>query len=227
MGGDYPGARPPTPLATVGGVFRDRADAGKRLAASLGGPWHEPVVLGLPRGGVPVAAEVAGALGAPLEVFVARKIGAPGHAELGIGAIAEGDVVVTTDTVTLLRVSEDDLARRVDAEREELHRRVRRYRGDRPLADVRGRDVILVDDGLATGVTAEASLRALRAMAPRRLVLAVPVGAPETVERLQVLADDVVCVELPSRFQAVGQWYGDFTPTTDEEVLRHLPSPPA
>jgi predicted phosphoribosyltransferase len=218
-------------VATVAGVFRDRADAGKRLAAALTGPWHDPLVLALPRGGVPVAAEVAAALGAPLDVFVARKIGAPGHEELGIGAIAEGEVVVTTDTVRLLRVSDDDLRRRVDAEREELARRVQRYRGERPLAEVRGRDVILVDDGLATGVTAEASLGALRARAPSRLVLAVPVGAPETVERLRVIADDVVCLEQPRRFQAVGQWYGDFEPTTDDEVLRHLtgserPRPP-
>lgn len=209
-------------MATVGGVFRDRADAGQRLAAALTGTWHEPVVLGLPRGGVPVAAEVAGALGAALEVFVARKIGAPGHAELGIGAIAEGGVVVSSDTVTLLRVPEDDLQRRVDREREELERRVRRYRGDRPLPRISDRDVVLVDDGLATGVTAEASLRALRSMAPARLVLAVPVGAPETVERLRSVADAVVCVEQPDPFQAVGQWYGDFTPTTDDEVLRHL-----
>ncbi len=203
-------------------MFRDRADAGERLAAALAGPWHDPIVLALPRGGVPVAAEVAAALDAPLEVFVARKIGAPGHAELGIGAIAEGDVVVTNDTVRMLRVSADDLAGRIESEREELLRRVERYRGDRPLPEVHGRDVILVDDGLATGVTAEASLRSLRARQAARLVLAVPVGARETVERLGAVADAVVCVEQPRHFQAVGQWYGDFTPTTDDEVVRHL-----
>ena len=211
-------------MGTVGDVFRDRADAGRRLASVLRGPWRDPVVLGLPRGGVPVAAEVARAFDAELDVFVARKVGAPGHPELGIGAIAEGGTVVTTDTVRLLRVSDEDLQRRIDAERAELDRRVERYRSGRPLPDVGGRDVILVDDGLATGVTAEASLLALRAMGPSRLVLGVPVSAPETVERLRAVADEVVCLEAPLRFVAVGQWYGDFRPTTDEEVLRHLAS---
>jgi putative phosphoribosyl transferase len=226
---DYPGRQHRNPafrsmgaVGTVDGVFRDRADAGQRLASVLTGPWHRPVVLGLPRGGVPVAAVVADQLDARLDVFVARKIGAPGHPELGIGAIAEGDVVVTTDTVQLLRVADDDLERRIDAERQELARRVARYRGDRSLPEVHGADVVLVDDGLATGVTAEAALRALRSHGPARLVLAVPVGAPDTVRRLRDVADEVVSVEQPPHFQAVGQWYHDFAATTDDEVLRHL-----
>jgi predicted phosphoribosyltransferase len=226
---DYPGGRHGSPafrstvaMATVDGVFRDRADAGHRLASALTGPWHRPIVLGLPRGGVPVAAVVADELDAVLDVFVARKIGAPGHPELGIGAIAEGDVVVTSDTVRLLRVADDDLQRRIEAERRELARRVERYRGDRSLPRVHGADVVLVDDGLATGVTAEAALRALRSHGPARLVLAVPVGAADTVRRLRAIADEVVCVEQPPQFQAVGQWYRDFAATTDDEVLRHL-----
>ena len=204
--------------------FRDRADAGARLAgpvAALG--LTDPVVLALPRGGVPVAYAVAAALGAPLEVFVARKVGAPGHPEYGIGAVAEGGgVVANAAALRSLRLAEDEFAELADDARMELDRRVRRYRGGRPLPEVRGRDVVLVDDGLATGVTAEAALRALRAQAPRRLVLAVPVCAPATARRLVPPADAVVYVLAPETFTAVGRWYDDFDQTRDEEVLELL-----
>jgi putative phosphoribosyl transferase len=201
--------------------FRDRADAGRQLAGRLADhPLEDPVVLALPRGGVPVAFEVARGLGAPLEVFVARKVGAPGRPELGIGAVAEGggDPVVTS-TARMLGVGGERLERLVEAERAELHRRVERYRGERPLPDVDDRDVVLVDDGLATGVTAEAALRALRDRGPRRLVLAVPVCAPDTARRLRAVADAVVCVRSPGDFGAVGYWYDDFSQTSDAEVV--------
>ena len=201
--------------------FRDRTDAGRQLAARLVGlQLQAPVVLGLPRGGIPVAAEVARALGAPLEVFVARKIGAPGHEELGIGAVAEGsDEPVVSDTAGRLWLRPPDIDALAQQARAELARRVALYRGDRSLPEFADKDIVLVDDGLATGVTAEAALRSLRRTRPRRLVLAVPVCARETAARLAGLADDVVCAETPAVFYAVGEWYEDFTQTTDEEVL--------
>jgi putative phosphoribosyl transferase len=199
--------------------FTDRRDAGRKLAERLGDlDLSDPVVLALPRGGVPVAYEVARAFNVPLEVFVARKIGLPGHEELGIAAIAEGlDEPVKTDLVTQLDIGPDDLARLAAREHETLNRRVARYREGRAAPDVGGRDVVLVDDGLATGVTA--GLRALRAREPRRLVLAEPVCASDTADRLRRIADDVVCVFAPDALFAVGMWYVDFTQTTDREVL--------
>jgi putative phosphoribosyl transferase len=206
--------------------FRDRADAGRRLAErlrSLPLPLTSPVVLALPRGGVPVGAEVAAALGAPFDVFVARKVGAPGHEEYGIGAVAEGlDEPVVSGAAGRLGLSDADVRVLAERARGELDARVTRYRGGRPLLDVTGKDVVLVDDGLATGVTAEAALVALRRAGPRSLVLAVPVCAPDAAERLRSVADDVVCVHAPRAFFAVGQWYRDFTQTTDGEVLRLL-----
>ncbi len=202
--------------------FRDRGDAGRRLADRLPPDLDDPLVLALPRGGVPVAKEVATRLGAPLEVLVARKIGAPGHPELGIGAIAEGGAIVGSDLVRTLRLSRDDFERLALRESDELVRRVERYRGGRPLPVVRDRDVVLVDDGLATGVTAEAALLALRADEPRRLLLAVPVASPDTARRLVPPADEVVCVLAPRDLMAVGLWYDDFTQTTDAEVLELL-----
>lgn len=201
--------------------FRDRTDAGRQLAARLG-EQHliDPIVLALPRGGVPVGFEVAMALDAPLEVFVARKVGAPGQPELGIGAISEGaGLVLDRAAVRMFGVSPQQLDALIDAERQELERRVRQYRGSRMIPNLQERDVIVVDDGLATGVTAEAALRALQAHQPRRLVLAVPVCAPETAAGLRSLADDVTCVMAPEDLRAVGRWYEDFGQTSDDEVL--------
>jgi putative phosphoribosyl transferase len=200
--------------------FRDRQDAGRRLAARLGHEtFVDPIVLALPRGGVPVGYEVARGLRAPLDVFVARKVGAPYHPEYGIGAIAEGGVVVCEDDVVrALGISLDRFEQLAAAEQVELDRRVRRYRHDRPLPALTGRTVILVDDGLATGVTAEAALRSLRSRDPLRLVLAAPVCARDTAARLRGLADEVVCLRAPADFVAVGQWYRSFGQTTDDEV---------
>ena len=204
--------------------FRDRQDAGRQLAErvrKLG--LSRPVVLALPRGGVPVAAEVARVLGAPLDVFVARKIGLPGHEEYGIGAVAEGhfDPVrsAAVDQLGIPDAEFDTIARHARAE---VDRRVESYRRGRALPDVRRREVVLVDDGLATGVTAEAALRSLRAAGPARLVVAAPVCAPETALRLAALADDFVCVETPRDFIAVGRWYRRFEQTTDDEVMAAL-----
>lgn len=204
--------------------YRDRADAGRRLAeAVVARAPEQPVVLGLPRGGVPVAAEVAAALGCALDVVVARKVGAPGQPEMGIGAVAEGGgEVVDAATVRGLGVSDTALAAAVAAEREELDRRVATYRRGRPLPPLAGHVVVLVDDGLATGVTAEAAVRGLRTLGVERVLLAVPVGAPEAVARLEAVADEVVCPLRPARFRAVGQWYDRFGQTGDAEVLRLL-----
>lgn len=201
--------------------FADRAEAGRVLAervASLG--LTDPVVLALPRGGVPVAHEVANRLGVSYEVFVTRKIGCPGQPELGVGAIAEGgEPVFDAALLSRLALAEDDLGGTVRTERAELDRRVAVYRGDRPLPPMKGRDVVVVDDGLATGGTARAALQAVRAAEPSRLVLAVPVGAAQTVRALVADADDVVTLAAPWTFHAVGQWYQNFEQLTDRDVL--------
>jgi putative phosphoribosyl transferase len=195
------------------------------LAAALGPYRGRPdvVVLGLPRGGVPVAHEVAVALGAPLDVFVVRKLGAPGHAELAMGAIAPGGVRVLNDSVVrALGITEaaiDEVAR---AEEAELERRARAYRGDRPPLDLAGRNVVVVDDGLATGATMRAAVSALLAFGPATVVVGVPVGARSTCRELGREQVDVVCARSPAIFQAVGEWYVDFSPTTDEEIRRLL-----
>jgi putative phosphoribosyl transferase len=204
--------------------FQDRRDAGRQLAERLAQTaLNDPVVLGLPRGGILVAAEIAAALNAPLDVFVAQKVGAPGHEELGIGAVAEGsDDIVVTDTAARLGISDRQLHELAKRVRQEAERRVRTYRNDKKLPNLTGKDVVLVDDGLATGVTAEAALNAIRKHSPRRLVLAVPAGARESLTRLKTIADDTVCLLTPERFFAVGEWYDDFTQTTDGEVVEAL-----
>lgn len=204
--------------------FRDRIDAGIQLGQRLHGMrLDHPVILALPRGGVPVAFEVTVVLDAPLDVFVARKIGAPGHQEYGIGAIAEGGVVIADDDALRgLGVSRERFEQLVAVERLELVRRVQHYRRGRDLVEVRDREVVLIDDGLATGVTAEAALRALRARQPSRLILAVPACAPDTAARLEGIADEVVCLIAPVDFAAVGFWYERFDQTSDSEVLRLL-----
>lgn len=200
--------------------FRDRADAGASLARRLvQQEWHDPLVLALPRGGVPVAAPVAIALGTDVVPFVARKLTRPGRPEFGIGAIAEGSAEVLISPAAA-QVGLDDARVRelADRERPELDRRVHLYREGRPLPSVRERDVVLLDDGLATGVTAEAAVRSLRRMRPRRLVLAAPVCAPLTADRLAGLVD-VVFLQTPAHFHAVGRWYERFPQTSDDEVL--------
>jgi len=201
--------------------FRDRVEAGRRLAADLTQYAHRPdvVVLALPRGGVPVAYEVARALGAPLDIFVVRKLGVPGQEEVAMGAIATGGVRVLNDVlVRSLGIPRDVIEAVTAREREELARRERLYRGNRPPVDVRRRTVILVDDGLATGATMVAAVRALRQRGPARIVVAVPIAAPETCDAMRAEVDDVVCATTPKPFHAVGVWYDDFTQTTDDEV---------
>jgi predicted phosphoribosyltransferase len=202
-------------------LFRDRFDAGRRLAERLThyAGRDDVVVLALPRGGVPVGFEVAEALGAGLDVFLVRKLGVPGHEELAMGAIASGGVRVLNDRVIqMLRPTEADVARVEAGERLELQRREQEYRGARPPLDVRGKAVILVDDGLATGSTMRAAVAALRRLGPDRVVVAVPVGAGQTCEEFEAEADEVICAREPDPFYAVGLWYEDFSQTTDEEV---------
>ncbi|MEU3660268.1 phosphoribosyltransferase family protein [Streptomyces sp. NPDC032940] len=205
--------------------FPDRRVAGQELALRLvewasEGELPRPVVLALPRGGVPVAAEVARALEAPLDVLVVRKIGLPGSPETGIGAVVGDDPPLFDQrALTVFGLTEDRLDQDVARERAELRRRTLRYRGDRPAPDVADRTVVLVDDGLATGATARAALRHLRRLNPARLILAVPVGAPETAAGMRAEADDVVCLRQPRDFHAVGLWYDDFEQVGDDEVV--------
>jgi putative phosphoribosyl transferase len=211
---------------TDGPLFADRADAGAQLADRLAGmPWSDPVVLGLARGGVPIAVRVADILDAPLDVAVARKIGAPGHPEFGVGAVtADGPPRYDERTLAALGLTPDDLREDCERERAEARRRLQRYRRGRDPVPLAGRDVLLVDDGLATGVTARAALGELRAAGPARLVFAAPVCARESQAALSDEADaeDVVCVSTPPEFGAVGLWYRDFGQTSDEDVLAAL-----
>jgi len=201
--------------------FDDRVDAGRRLAPQvreLDLP-RDVLVVGLPRGGVPVAAEVAVALDAPLDVLVVRKLGVPGHEELAFGAIALGGVrILNEDVVGVSRLGHEDIEAVTKRESEELARREAAYRGARPPLEVRDRTVVVVDDGLATGATMTAAVSALRAAGAARIVVAVPVGAPSTCAMIAERADDVICLYQPSNFRAVGIWYRDFSPTTDAEV---------
>ena len=205
--------------------FRDRTEAGRLLAERLVDYANrsDVLVLALPRGGVPVAFEVAKALAAPLDVFLVRKLGVPGHEELAMGAIASGGVrVLNEDVVSYLRISERVIDAVAEREQEELERRERAYRGDRAALDVRGHSVILIDDGLATGSTMRAAVVALRQQRPSRLVVAVPVAAESTCSAFRSEVDEIICAMTPEPFYAVGLWYEDFSQTTDDEVRELL-----
>jgi putative phosphoribosyl transferase len=201
--------------------FRDRTDAGQFLATKLTAYASRPdvLVLALPRGGVPVAFEVAKALSAPLDVFLVRKLGVPGQEELAMGAIASGGVrALNQEVVEMLHIPEGVIAAVADEEQRELERRERAYRGDRPVPSMRGCTLILVDDGLATGSSMRAAAAALRQRGPARIVVAVPTAAPETCSELKTEVDEIVCAITPDPFYAVGLWYEDFSQTTDQEV---------
>ena len=201
--------------------FRDRREGGAALATKLAQYAGRPdiIVLALPRGGVPVAHEVATSLGAPLDVFLVRKLGTPGHRELAMGAIASGGVrVLNDDVVRWYGIPEGAIDAVARNEQAELERREREYRRDRPPRDLRELTVILVDDGLATGSTMRAAVEAVRLHKPARVVVAVPVAAAETCREFRALADEIVCAKTPEPFSAVGQWYVDFSQTTDDEV---------
>lgn len=205
-------------------MFRNRQEAGKRLAEKLlERSWQNPIVLALPRGGVPVAAEVANALHTPFDVFVVRKIGVPWNSEYGIGAISEtGALWLNGDALAQLALSASDLKSIVEEERIEITRRLKIYRDSRPLPSLIGRTVILVDDGLATGGTALMAIRALRENGASLVVLAVPVGSEDAVSLLNREADLVICLETPADFYAVGQWFHDFHQVSDAEVIEIL-----
>jgi putative phosphoribosyl transferase len=208
-------------------IFQNRAEAGKQLASRLGkyANREDVIVLGVPRGGVPIASEVATALNLPLDIFVLRKLGVPGHEEFAFGAIGSGGVRVldrqVIESVGLSNMVIDLVTR---AERAELARREQIYRGGRPPLDVRGKTVILVDDGIATGASLTAGVHAIRQMKPAAIVIAAPVAPRSTVHRLRHQVDDVVCVETPERFYGVGQFYHDFSQVSDEEVNALLDS---
>jgi putative phosphoribosyl transferase len=208
--------------------FVDRQDAGRQLAAALARRRSaNPVVLALPRGGVPVGAEVAARLGAPLDVLIVRKLGCPGRPELGVGAIAEDGVEIhNDDLISRLGITAAELAAVAAAEHAEADRRARRYRAQRPPVPVRGRTAIIVDDGLATGYTARAAIAVVRSRQPGMIVVAVPVAPQATVEALEAVADAVVCLRTPARFIAIGQWYTDFRQVGDDEVAALLAREP-
>jgi putative phosphoribosyl transferase len=204
--------------------FRDRTDAGRRLAAMLEDCRAEsPVVLGLPRGGVPVAYEVARSLQAPLDVLVVRKVEVPWHPELGAGAVSEGGYLhLSADVLAAAGLDPPDLAAAIDEKRKEVEARVRRFRHGAARVQLRNRTVVLVDDGIATGGTVHAALRTIKAMGPRKIVLAVPVASPKVLEALAPEVDRIVCPMVPADLYAIGLWYQDFAQVTDDEVVRLL-----
>jgi putative phosphoribosyl transferase len=205
--------------------FQDRREAGRMLASRLSAYADRPdvVVLALPRGGVPVAYEVAKALHARMDVFLVRKLGVPGHEEYAMGAMASGGVrVLNRDVVEALHIPSEVVEQVMAREQRELERREREYRGDRPFPDLRGKTVILVDDGLATGSTMLAAVMALRQKQPARIVVAVPVGSPETCDAFRDHVDEIVCAITPNPLYGVGLWYTDFSQTSDDEVRKLL-----
>lgn len=201
--------------------FRNRVEAGRLLAEALEpyGGRTDVLILALPRGGLPVAFEVAQALAAPLDLMLVRKLGVPGQEELAMGAIASGGIkYLNQDLVSSLRISDSVIDRVVSREKKELERREQAYRGQRPVPEVRHHCVVLIDDGLATGATMRAAVLALRQRQPGRIVIGVPVAPADTVEKLRAEADEVICLATPEPFLAIGQWYRDFSQTSDEEV---------
>jgi putative phosphoribosyl transferase len=206
-------------------IFRDRRDAGQQLAKRLLSFHHrdDVLVIGLPRGGVMVAAEVANALCVPLDIVVPRKIGAPGNPEYAIGAITEeGEFVGEPDLISTLGVSSSDLSRIIQKERTEAQRRLKHYRGNRPPLMLEGKTAIVVDDGIATGATMKAAIRSIKNKGAERLLVAAPVASPETVEILRPEVDEIVILDAPQEFAAVGMFYDEFEQTTDEEVIQCL-----
>lgn len=206
-------------------VYKNRQEAGRTLAEELSGYKDQPglLVLALPRGGVELAAEVASALNAAIDIIVVRKMGIPGLEEVAMGAIASGGVeVLNKDILPEFDIAQDAVEKVRQDETKELYRRERAYRGDRPIYDVRDRDVIIVDDGIATGATIQAAVRSLKGRQPRRMVIAVPVAPSAALRDLREMVDEVVCPLVPENFQAVGQWYESFPQTTDDEVRRIL-----
>jgi putative phosphoribosyl transferase len=202
-------------------IFEDRVEAGRLLGVRLSIYQHDdPIILALPRGGVVVGYEVAHALNAPLDVVIARKLGVPGHEELAMGAIAPGSVcTLDNQTIQWAGITEKQIQAAITKETVEMNRRLHLYRGDRPLPEIRNRTAILVDDGLATGLTMQAAVQWIRHERPQRLIVAVPVGAPETCERLRREVDNLICLCMPPDFRAVGMWYRRFEQTTDQEVI--------
>lgn len=205
-------------------MYDDRADAGRRLADELETRnYPDPVVIAIPRGGVPLGVEVVERLNAPLDLVVPRKIGAPGNSEYAIGAVTEDGSVVTNESAMRgTGATEDYVERAAEEQRAEVQRRLDEYRGDRDPVDVEGKTAILVDDGVATGTTLKAAIKSIRKRDPAKLVVAVPVGPPSSVQELRSLADDVICLDTPRGFGAVGQYYRSFPQTTDDEVKRLL-----
>jgi putative phosphoribosyl transferase len=208
--------------------FRDRQEAGQQLAAKLGAYANrsDVLVLGLPRGGVPVAYEIAQALKAPLDICLVRKLGVPGQEELAMGAIASnGVLVLNQEVLDSLGIKRSTLLDVVAIEQQELERREQVYRGNRAAPQIGDRTLIVVDDGIATSSTLRAAIAVLRQQAPRSIVVAVPVAPPNSCEALKTLVDDVICLSMPNRLNSIGQWYQDFSQTTDEEVCRLLCDP--
>ncbi len=203
--------------------FRNRVDAGQKLAVALKSAGNKAVVLAVPRGGVVVGYEVAKALNLPLDIVITKKIGAPGNPELAVGAVAEdGTILLDEGTVEMLGVSQSYIRDEVESQRSEINRRLQRYRGNSPPEEVSGREIIVVDDGVATGATLKATLRSLRRRGAKPLIVAVPVGPADTIAALKREADIVVCLHTPEPFYAIGEFYDDFEQTNDDEVIELL-----